>query len=178
MHTLGYIALLASAGFCAGLVRPQIPQKRRIVEKIFVENGQVRKVIEDGPYGGNGGSAWTDGGEVHLNGLPSAVDLRTGSRLDAIRVRYGDAYGAWHGGGGGSPHSCDWDGGKVVIVQGRAGSNIDEIEFITDNGYICGPYGGGGGSQWVSSHPGCALEYLSGNSGSRIDSLTIHWTCD
>ena len=24
--------------------------------------------IEDGPYGGSGGDAWTDGGEVHLNG--------------------------------------------------------------------------------------------------------------
>ncbi len=47
----------------------------------------VRNVIEDGPYGGNGGSAWTDGGEVHLNGHPSAVDVRTGSKLDAIRIK-------------------------------------------------------------------------------------------
>ena len=35
-----------------------------------------RGVIEDGPFGGNGGSAWTDGGDIHLNGLPSAVEIR------------------------------------------------------------------------------------------------------
>ncbi len=53
-----------------------------------MSDGQlVRNVIEDGPYGGNGGSAWTDGGEVHLNGHPSAVDVRTGSKLDAIRIK-------------------------------------------------------------------------------------------
>jgi hypothetical protein len=58
------------------------------VEHLSVADGQlVRNVIEDGPYGGNGGSAWTDGGEVHLNGHPSAVDVRTGSKLDAIRIK-------------------------------------------------------------------------------------------
>ena len=35
-----------------------------------------RGVIEDGPFGGNGGGGWTDGGEVHLNGHPSALDVR------------------------------------------------------------------------------------------------------
>ena len=35
-----------------------------------------RGVIEDGPFGGNGGGGWTDGGEVHLNGQPSALDVR------------------------------------------------------------------------------------------------------
>jgi hypothetical protein len=61
---------------------------RRLVEELSVVDGQlVRNVIEDGPYGGNGGSAWTDGGEVHLNGHPSAVDVRTGSKLDAIRIK-------------------------------------------------------------------------------------------
>jgi hypothetical protein len=58
------------------------------VEKLSVVEGElVRNVLEDGPFGGNGGSAWTDGGEVHLNGHPSAVDLRTGSRVNAIRVK-------------------------------------------------------------------------------------------
>ncbi|XP_023329445.1 zymogen granule membrane protein 16 isoform X1 [Eurytemora carolleeae] len=153
---------------------------KRLTETISVENGTLtRGVIEDGPFGGNGGGGWTDGGEVHLNGHPSALDVRTGSKLDALRIRYGDVYGDWHGGGGGSPHSCEWDAGdEVFIVQGRAGSEIDEIEFITLGGQICGPFGGGGGGTWVSTHPGCVLEYLSGNSGSRIDSLTIHWSCE
>ena len=44
-------------------------------------------VVEDGPFGGEGGSTFTDGGEVHLNGLPSNIEFRTGSRLDAVRFR-------------------------------------------------------------------------------------------
>ncbi|XP_023329446.1 uncharacterized protein LOC111702105 isoform X2 [Eurytemora carolleeae] len=64
---------------------------KRLTETISVENGTLtRGVIEDGPFGGNGGGGWTDGGEVHLNGHPSALDVRTGSRLDALRIRYGD----------------------------------------------------------------------------------------
>ena len=34
-----------------------------------------------------GGSPWSDGDEVYLNGRPTAVDLRTGDRLDALRIR-------------------------------------------------------------------------------------------
>ena len=36
---------------------------------------------------GNGGSLWTDGGEVHLNGLISEIELRTGSEVDSIRAK-------------------------------------------------------------------------------------------
>ena len=51
-----------------------------------------RQTIEDGPYGGefyivfnvdisihsegSGGSPWTDGGEVHLNGMISSMEFR------------------------------------------------------------------------------------------------------
>jgi hypothetical protein len=59
------------------------------VESLSVVEGKlVRQVLEDGPYGGSGGSPWTDGGEVHLNGHPTAVDVRTGDRLDALRIRW------------------------------------------------------------------------------------------
>ena len=58
------------------------------MERLSVVGGElVRQVLEDGPYGGSGGSPWTDGGEVHLNGHPTAVDVRTGTKLDAIRVK-------------------------------------------------------------------------------------------
>ena len=51
-----------------------------------------KQTIEDGPYGGgwimffnatvsiyskgSGGSPWTDGGEVHLNGMISSMEIR------------------------------------------------------------------------------------------------------
>ena len=38
--------------------------------------------------------------------------------MDALRVRYGDVFGEWHGGSGGKPHSCDWGKeDRVIIVQ-------------------------------------------------------------
>ena len=35
---------------------------------VNVTESEGKPNIEDGPYGGSGGDAWTDGGEVHLNG--------------------------------------------------------------------------------------------------------------
>merc|ERR1739838_1265184 len=147
---------------------------RTIVETI----GAPGNVIEDGPYGGNGGDPWTDGGEVHLNGDISSVEVRTGSEVDSIRVKYGDVYGENHGGGGGSVHSFDLSpGAKITIVQGRSGGRVDELEMITDDGVVFGPYGGNGGDPFVAIHPGCYLSYLSGSAGGKLDSITLHWEC-
>ena len=33
-----------------------------------ITESEAKTNIEDGPYGGNGGNGFTDGGEVHLNG--------------------------------------------------------------------------------------------------------------
>lgn len=192
-----------------------------------------KQTIEDGPFGGefnsccyhcqlsqikkgNGGDPWTDGGEVHLNGMITSMDIRkdinhkwtnplfliisnnycrTGSGVDSIRVQYGGTWAGSHGGGGGSSHIFEVNPeAKIVIAQGRAGSKVDQIEFITNEGEVFGPFGGSGGHPFVSSHPGlrvllrpilvvpsfplgCYLSYLSGSSGSRLDSLTLHWDC-
>merc|ERR1719391_462435 len=144
----------------------------------IVETIGARQTIEDGPFGGSGGSPWTDGGEVHLNGDISSIEMRTGSRVDSIRVKYGDVWANNHGGGGGSPHVYDLQPGeKIIIVQGRQGSRIDQLEFITSAGSILGPVGGNGGSTFVATHPGCTLSYLSGSAGSALDSITLHWEC-
>ena len=120
---------------------------------------------------------------------------RTGSGVDSIRVQYGGTWAGSHGGGGGSSHIFEVNPeAKIVIAQGRAGSKVDQIEFITNEGEVFGPFGGSGGHPFVSSHPGlrvllspilsykspplgCYLSYLSGSSGSRLDSLTLHWDC-
>ena len=66
---------------------------------------------------------WTDGGEIHLNGLISKIELRTGSVVDAIRTQYGETWSAEHGGGGGTSHMMEMaKGAKIIIVQGRSGS--------------------------------------------------------
>merc|ERR1712168_330299 len=158
------------------LLLPSVCFARHIAEKIRAEGVIERQTIEDGPFGGSGGSPWTDGGAVHLNGDISGISIKSGSEVDAISVKYGDTWGPEHGGGGGSVHTFNVnDGAHVIIVQGRSGGRIDEIEFITDDGAVLGPVGGGGGSPFVSTCPGCYLAYLSGSSGSRLDSITLHW---
>ena len=146
--------------------------------KIIETFNGVKNVIEDGPYGGNGGSQWTDGGEVHLNGDITSVELRSGSEVDSIRVKYGDVWAENHGGGGGGVHTFDLNpGAKITIVQGRYGKRLDALELITDDGLVFGPFGGNGGTPFVAIHPGCYLSYLSGSSGTRLDSITLHWEC-
>merc|ERR1719500_850684 len=82
-----------------------------------------KQTIEDGPFGGNGGDPWTDGGEVHLNGMITSLDIRTGSGVDSIRVQYGGTWAGSHGGGGGSSNIFEVNPeAKIVIAQGRAGS--------------------------------------------------------
>lgn len=135
-------------------------------------------VIEDGPYGGYGGIPWTDGSGVNRNGYITAIEIRAQSEIDAIRARYGDTWGEWHGGSGGQYHAFELEPDELIqIVQGRSDKRTDQIEFITNLGHVFGPYGGSGGKAWVSARPGCALAYLSGSAENRLDSLTLHYEC-
>merc|ERR1712223_580597 len=146
----------------------------------FHKKSDTNNVIEDGPFGGNGGEAFTDGGNIHLNGPPKKIDIRAKNYLDAIRLTYGDTTADWHGGSGGNPQTCGEfdDGEKILIVEGGAHKYIDRIEFITSSGRVCGPYGGNGGDNFVSTFPGCFLSYISGASHNYVDSLTLHWECE
>merc|ERR1712098_571070 len=89
--TRKYVSLL--------LLLPSISSGYKIVETIDASGSSERQTIEDGPFGGSGGSPWTDGGEVHLNGDISSISMRSGSEVDAITVKYGDTWGPEHGGG-------------------------------------------------------------------------------
>jgi len=181
--------------FCLSLSSALVVHKRRIVETISVENGKlVRNVIDDGHFGsGDDWTDWTDwtDAEVFLeNGWPTAINLSGLDLVEGLRVKYGDTWGEYHGkynhGGNYSWNkSCDWGSDDdVIVVQGQIGiiGYITELELITANGHVCGPYGAGGyGESWISVHPGCNLEYLSGVNdfawGDIIDGLSMHWVC-
>ena len=38
------------------------------------------------PFLGDGGSQWTDGGEIHLNGPITAIELRTGQIPNSVAL--------------------------------------------------------------------------------------------
>ena len=103
------------------------------VKSDIIENS-LKSVIEDGPYGGNGGSHWTDGNGVNLNGQITAIELRSGSEIDAIRARYGETWGEWHGGGGGGIHTFELNPGAVFnIVQGCTSLNLNLVKIFPNS---------------------------------------------
>ena len=43
---------------------------------------------------------------------------RSQTRIDGIRVKYGDVYGEFHGGSGGTTQTCEWGAeDRIIIVQ-------------------------------------------------------------
>lgn len=83
-------------------------------------NIAAKYTFEDGPYGGNGGSAWSDGTSVYLNGEITKIDIWSGARVDGIRAQYGTTWSANHGGSGGSLHNIDLKFGETIIsVTGK-----------------------------------------------------------
>ena len=78
-----------------------------------------RFTIEDGPHGGLGGIPFTDGDGINRNGYITALEIRSHSEIDAIRARYGDTWGEWHGGTGGEFYEVTLnEGAYIYLVQG------------------------------------------------------------
>ena len=79
-----------------------------------------RFTIEDGPHGGLGGIPFTDGDGINRNGYITALEIRSHSEIDAIRARYGDTWGEWHGGTGGEFYEVTLNEGTYIyLVQGN-----------------------------------------------------------
>ena len=45
-------------------------------------------LTEDGPYGSEGGSPWTDFNTFKENGPLTAIQIKSGGAIDALRARY------------------------------------------------------------------------------------------
>ena len=96
-----------------------------------------RYTFEDGPYGGSGGDPWTDGGQIHLNGPITGMELRAGSEVDEVRVRYGATWGEWHGGTGGNLYSFDVrEGASIDMIQGDSDFGKSSLVFTLER-YFC-----------------------------------------
>ena len=100
------------------------------------------RVIESGPYGGDGGEWFTDWWES-LDGMDyqpkhpvQQVNIRAGGRVDQITMLYGGWRGRPHGGEGGALHRLRlYQGDRIIRVTGRRGigpgAGIDQLSLYT-----------------------------------------------
>jgi hypothetical protein len=83
--------------------------------------------------------------------------------------------GPRHGGGGGSESSFDLAEGEFITrIEGRSGSEVDQLTFTTNKGNKHGPYGGGGGAPFAVSD--INVGGFFGRSGDRLDQIGFYAT--
>lgn len=131
--------------------------------------------------GGNGGSPFND---VDINTYiqnrtyVSAVQLRTGSEVDALIVTYqvtakSTSTQTYHGGGGGSlSQTLQVRPGQFIKgLSGRSADRVDQLRITLDDGRsVAG--GGGGGSPFDWSVPsGSVVMGFAGRSAKRLDQV-------
>ena len=103
---------------CSKVTLIKIPIQ--IFPKKLCISGDDRFTIEDGPHGGLGGIPFTDGDGINRNGYITALEIRSHSEIDAIRARYGETWGDWHGGTGGEFYEVTLnEGAYIYLVQGN-----------------------------------------------------------
>lgn len=105
--------------------------------------------------------------------------LRSGSRIDRISLRYTDIHGEGavqnHGGDGGSDQpALSLDSNEsVVTVNGRSGSEVDNLQIVTNRGSSTQGGGDGGHADAWKCPDGYILLGFQGRSGSRLDAIQM-----
>ncbi|HVZ54501.1 MAG TPA: hypothetical protein VG986_21225 [Pseudolabrys sp.] len=139
----------------------------------------VYKVGRSDAYGGGGGEPFDD---VDVNTFVpqqtriTALQLRSGARIDRLITTYQNTAGAWnaeHGGGGGSLGNrlALQPGNVVTKVNGRSGGRVDHLTFRISNGDVLdGGREGGNPFEWKVPD-GAFLLGFAGRSGSEIDRI-------
>ena len=144
-------------------------------------------ISESQKVGGTGGEPFDDidiGTYLQRQTRISALQLRTGSRVDKLSVTYSTIDGSPprtenHGGGGGglsNTLTLPLDT-FVTKVEGRSGREVDQLKFTISDGRFLGG-GGNGGEPFSSPVPsGSFVVGFSGRSGARLDQIrTIYAT--
>ncbi|HZD88785.1 MAG TPA: jacalin-like lectin [Pseudolabrys sp.] len=130
-------------------------------------------------HGGGGGGPFDD---VNVDtAIPqqtriSAIQLRSGKRIDKLITTYANTSTSWtteHGGnGGGLSNKLNLKYGNVVLnVDGRSGSRVDHLTFKTSNGDVLDGGGDGGGAFSFALPGGSFLLGFAGRSGSELDQI-------
>ena len=129
-------------------------------------------------YGGGGGEAFTFLEEMDGQ-LPDSVTIRTGDRLDAVAMTYGDVV-AYAGGDGGDAQTYEFQEGEYItqmtvskVKKGLFGTyRISYIRLVTNYGTVIegGTYKSKNSMTFVAPE-GYAIGGFQGHKGDEIDRL-------
>lgn len=127
-------------------------------------------------YGsGTGGNPFDDSG--FGNHPITRILIRSGTKVDAIQVTYGNQTAPMHGSSSeGRPFDISLaPGEQIIAVFGRSGAAIDQIGFVTQLSDKTlrrhGPFGGTRGNPFYII--GKALSFF-GRSGSALDAVGVY----
>ena len=89
VRNMKFFALTIAALFVAAEARIVTDKLERnpISGKYEVREVKSGDSFEDGPFGGNGGAAWTDGGDTHTYGPITEIEVRHGTYIDGLKTR-------------------------------------------------------------------------------------------
>ena len=66
------------------------------INAVYREDSKLY-TVEDGPYGGEGGTQFSDGGLVHTEGNITAIRVQYDDYIYGVQVRYGETWADYHG---------------------------------------------------------------------------------
>lgn len=130
-------------------------------------------------HGGKGGGAFDD--FMENKGLPgkiSSIQVRHGSRVDAIRIRYDNSSGYHHHGGSGGKLSEEFsirDDEWITEIRGRSGNRVDQIQFILSSRRFSPIYGGNGGAPFSLKMDKNVVRSLYGRAGNGLDQIGAYF---
>eukprot|EP00475_Leptophrys_vorax_P040820 TRINITY_DN76422_c0_g2_i5.p1 TRINITY_DN76422_c0_g2~~TRINITY_DN76422_c0_g2_i5.p1 ORF type:complete len:356 (+),score=92.14 TRINITY_DN76422_c0_g2_i5:182-1249(+) len=140
---------------------------------------EAEDFVRDAWIGGPGGVVFDDSTAAVQAGSfkITSVDVRSGARVDAIRVNYANkSDNPMHGGSGGNLSTFHLDDDEFIVrIDGRAGDEIDRLQFVTSKNKTSPIYGGDGGNPFSVSNNGNPLKFLEGRSGAMLDSIRPCW---
>lgn len=148
----------------------QLPEDTRIVGEMAPVTTSYRRTEQKG---GTGGDPFSD--DLTEVCRLTAVRIRSAARVDAITAVWRMADGSTrtaqqHGGNGGTEQQFSLDADEYINrIEGRSGSEIDQLAFFTSKGRKFGPYGGDGGTPFVLT--GGPVNGFVGRSGTRLDAI-------
>ena len=132
--------------------------------------------------GGNGGGSFDDTNAYQTSGEQSiaTVNIRAGSRIDAIGVSYANGDSVNHGGGGGNAYSLNLASGEFIsqveiCASYTSNYNSDTVHYVKlDTNYGNSLSGGNSGSGTCSVVvSGVEVVGFYGGAGSELDRLGV-----